>query len=322
LSTSTLRGPSRTSDAFRHEALLYAGDREFTTLTTAFVRDALDAGEPVMVVVNADKIDALRVSLGHHADEVYFSDMAEVGRNPARIIPAWRAFVNDIAADGTRVRGVGEPIWPDRTPAELVECQRHESLLNLAFADAPAWWLLCPYDVASLEPSVVEEAHRNHPYIMRGGTQHESRAYLPDGGLGAFDDFLPEPMVPPFVQQFAHGDLEHVRDTVSRRGRGAGLSERQASDLVLAVNELTTNSLRYGGGEGTLRMWQEPGALVCEVRDRGHIDEPLAGRSLPPTHEDGGRGLWLVNQLTDLAQLRSSPSGTVIRLHTWLSADA
>jgi prepilin-type processing-associated H-X9-DG protein len=42
------------------------------------------------------------------------------------------------AAKLDRLRGAGEPIWPERRPAELVECQRHESLLNVAFADGPS----------------------------------------------------------------------------------------------------------------------------------------------------------------------------------------
>ena len=28
-----------------------------------------------------------------------------------------------------------------------------------------------------------------------------------------------------------------------------------------------------------------------------------------------GRGLWLVHELCDLVQLRSSPAGTVVRMH-------
>ncbi|HEY1450507.1 MAG TPA: ATP-binding protein, partial [Solirubrobacteraceae bacterium] len=86
-------------------------------------------------------------------------------------------------------------------------------------------------------------------------------------------------------------------------------------DFVLAVNELATNSVQHGGGGGMLRVWQEPGALVCDVRDRGFIEDPLAGRRRPPIDQYGGRGLWLVNRLCDLVQIRSSPSGTVVRVH-------
>ena len=44
------------------------------------------------------------------------------------------------------MRGIGEPIWADRSPTELIECQCHEALLNVAFAAAGDFHLICPYD--------------------------------------------------------------------------------------------------------------------------------------------------------------------------------
>jgi hypothetical protein len=71
-------------------------------------------------------------------------------------------------------------------------------------------------------------------------------------------------------------------------------------------------------GRGTLRLWRTSEALVCEVADGGVVADPLAGRLAPGTDEPDGRGLWMVNQLCDLVQLRSSAAGTVVRVHTWL----
>jgi Histidine kinase-like ATPase domain len=56
-------------------------------------------------------------------------------------------------------------------------------------------------------------------------------------------------------------------------------------------------------------------AAICEVRDRGYLDQPLAGRESPARDAEGGRGLWLANQFCDLVQIRSSEAGTVVRLH-------
>ena len=126
----------QTAETFRHEALLYDGEVGFLTGTLPFIRAGVAAGEPVLVVVSAARIGLLRSALGGNADRVAFADMADVGANPARII---------------RARGIGEPIWAGRSPAELVECQRHETLLNLAFAGVPAFWLLCPYDCEALD---------------------------------------------------------------------------------------------------------------------------------------------------------------------------
>ena len=105
-----------------------------------------------------------------------------------------------------------------------------------------------------------------------------------------------------------------MRSLVAQRAAGAGLAEASREDLVLAVNEIVTNSVQYGGGGGVLHLWREPGAIVCEARDRGFIADPLAGRLPPPVDQYGGRGLWLVNQLCDLVQIRSHPGGTAVRV--------
>ena len=54
-------------------------------------------------------------------------------------------------------------------------------------------------------------------------------------------------------------------------------------------------------------------------RDAGYLEDPLAGRTMPTARQVGGRGLWLVHQLCDLVEIRSTPhEGTTIRLHTEL----
>jgi anti-sigma regulatory factor (Ser/Thr protein kinase) len=84
---------------------------------------------------------------------------------------------------------------------------------------------------------------------------------------------------------------------------------------VLGVNELATNSVRHGGGRGSATLWREHDVLICEVRDRGRIDAPLAGRVEPAAQDVRGRGLWLANQICDLIQIRSVPEGTQARAH-------
>jgi anti-sigma regulatory factor (Ser/Thr protein kinase) len=315
--TATL---DRTEDAFRHEALLYAGQADFVDRTSSFIRDAVRADEPILVAVSADKIEVLRSELGGDADKVRFADMAELGRNPAQIIPAWREFVAEQAEGGRRFRGVGEPIWAERSAEELVECHRHESLLNLAFAEAPAWWLVCPYDTTSLEPTVIEEAGRTHPFVVESGMRRVSALYR---GLAAaaapFDDPLPEPRDRPEEMTFEMERLRSLRGFVSQNAEAHGLDSTRTAELVLAVNEVATNSLRHAGGSGVLRMWRNAGSLICEVRDRGHIEDPMVGRWRPNTDQTVGFGLWLVNALCDLVQVRSFPTGSVLRLHMALA---
>src|SRR5918911_1455185 len=233
---------------FRHEALFYAGRDDFVRRTGAFLRDAVEAEEPALVVVDAAKIALLREELGGAAGGVQFAHMAEVGANPARIIPAWREFVTRNAPTGRRVRGIGEPIWPERTAAELAECERHESLLNLAFAGSPSWWLLCPYDTEALDPAVVEEARRTHPFVLEDGVSRESADYYGLSAIGApFAEALPDPPASALELAFGDGPLEGLRWLVGRAADDAGLDEMRAADFVLAVHELATNTVRHGG---------------------------------------------------------------------------
>jgi anti-sigma regulatory factor (Ser/Thr protein kinase) len=300
---------------YRHEAALYAGEAGFVAAAVPFVRDALAAGEPVMVMVAGSRIGLLRDAIGADAAAVHFADMAVVGANPARIIPAWREFVAEQGAGGRPLRGIGEPIWSGRSPAELVEAQRHESLLNVAIPDTTPMWLLCPYDTEALPAEVIAEAGCSHPLVTEGGERRRSAAYRgPDASAAPFDAPLPEAAGDAAALAFEATSLVGLRSLVARQAGGADLDAGRTADLVQAVNEVATNSLRHGGGQGRLRVWREAGALVCEVSDAGRLEQPLAGRERPGADPHGRCGLWLANQVCDLVQVRTFETGTVVRL--------
>ena len=311
--------PTKPHDSYRHEALLYRGMDEFVAGTVPFIREGLDADQPVMVAVIEPKIERLRAALGDLAERVVFIDMAALGGNPARIIPAWREFVDRYAAEGQPIRGIGEPIWAGRRAPEVLECQLHEALLNLAVDPDTPLWLRCPYDVSALEGDVLAEAERSHPVLVEEASLTGSTLY---GGIhhasASFDHELAEPTVTVVTLAYDASGLPAVRDVVAGRATLLGIDRDKASDLALAVHELATNSLRHGGGRGVLRVWQEPDALVCEVHDAGRVEDPLVGRRTPTAQQEGGRGVWMANQLCDLVQLRSSESGTTVRVLTWL----
>ena len=92
--TLPLASPDETAGGYRHEALLYSGMAEFLTAATSFIRQAVQAGDPVLVVVTGSKADALRRELGAETQGVRFADMAKVGGNPGRIIAALLDFAN------------------------------------------------------------------------------------------------------------------------------------------------------------------------------------------------------------------------------------
>jgi anti-sigma regulatory factor (Ser/Thr protein kinase) len=305
---------------FSHEALFYAGTPDFVAQIAAFIREGLANDEPALVMVTGDKIELLRAELGPDAARVLFTDMGEAGRNPGRIISAWHDFAAEHLARGRTLRGVGEPIWAARSADELAECQQHESLINLAFGQADGFRLVCPYDTDALPAAVIEEARRSHPLILECGRLVECGRYRGDGAIRTASDPLSPPRVTSEDMGFQQTDLARVRGFVSGRAAEAGLPPEKVGDLVLAVNEAATNSVRHAGGQGVVRVWRSEDAVVCEVRDRGRIDEPLVGRLRPEPRGAGGHGLWMANQLCDLVQLRTRRSGTVVRMHMRLAA--
>jgi hypothetical protein len=95
----------------------------------------------------------------------------------------------------------------------------------------------------------------------------------------------------------------------------AGLPADAAGDIAATTQQLALNSLQRGAAEVTVQMWNQPDALICEVVDDTVIDDLLLGRRVPV--EDEHDGLWHANQLFDLVQMRSSSTGTTVRVPAW-----
>jgi anti-sigma regulatory factor (Ser/Thr protein kinase) len=297
-----------------HIVLFHADDSSLATAASAFVRSGLSAGEAVMVAMPSAGLNALHSELGAGQHGVNYVDMTSVGRNPGAIISAWTEFVASSVASGRRMRGIGQPVWPTRTAAELDECQRHEALLNVAFLDGPEWPLLCPYDTSQLSPATVRAAMATHPLLARvDGTWRANDEYLPHEH-GIFDGDLDVP--PPHAEalSFTRPRLADARAVVRTLADTAGLARQRAADLILAVSEIATNSVMYGGEIGRLSVWSDERSVICEIRDAGHISDPLVGRRRPADDVPSGRGLWLAHRVCDLVQVRSGRRGTVVRL--------
>jgi anti-sigma regulatory factor (Ser/Thr protein kinase) len=303
-------GEIEVESRFRHEALIYSDPDQFLAATVPFLTGALEAGEAAVVAVSERNTELLRGELGPDAEEVGFVAMEELGRNPARLIPFWRDLVAQRA--GRPTRGIGEPLWPGRDAAEIDECQRHESLLDLAFSPGPSWSLLCPYDGAALPDEVLAAVAHSHHSVAHDGAREASSDYLAEADCFAGE--LSRHPIGADVLAYDRSRLSAVRRHVERVAKWAGIAPAKTADLVAAASELAANSVAHGGGTGTLRSWREGDRLLVEFEDRGKIDEPLAGRLRPALTQQGGRGLWLANQLCDLVQIRSSEFGTTVRL--------
>ncbi|MFF9567366.1 SpoIIE family protein phosphatase [Streptomyces sp. NPDC014685] len=98
-----------------------------------------------------------------------------------------------------------------------------------------------------------------------------------------------------------------VRARTARLLSGWGLEELQMT-TELIVSELVTNAVRYATGPIRLRLLRQS-VLICEVSDTSSTSPRLRHAR---TTDEGGRGLFLVAQLTHRWGTRYTPEGKVI----------
>ncbi len=290
-----------TAANLRHEGVPYTGHAAFVPSAAQFLSDGNRQGEACLMLAEPDKIDAVRTELGSDARSVTFVDMSLHGRNPSRVLPAMQSFVDTHAA--RRVRVLAEPVHAGLSPAARSEVSLAELVLRRPEYRRWSGWLCCFYDESALDASAVASIRADH----------EPEA--PDGVLAQrFTTELPAAPRSGDTIGADRTNLGVLRRMVSSFALRSGLDPERTDDLVYAVNEVVTNSICHGEGRAAVRLWTEGRSVLCDVRDRGRIRNPLVGRVAPRAGQESGRGLWLVNQLCDLVQIRSPESGTVVRM--------
>ncbi|MFF8403716.1 SpoIIE family protein phosphatase [Streptomyces sp. NPDC015684] len=111
-------------------------------------------------------------------------------------------------------------------------------------------------------------------------------------------------------------DWDVPRDPAAVSGMRLAVSEKLAEwDLTelgfgmeLVLSELITNAIRYGSDPVRVRLIRDR-TLICEVADGSSTSPHLRYAA---TTDEGGRGLFLVSQLTERWGTRYTPHGKVI----------
>jgi anti-sigma regulatory factor (Ser/Thr protein kinase) len=293
-----------------HEAVAFSTPGDLAARIASRVVAATATGGPVLAVLADDTRQALETVLGAQAAEVEFHDPAEVYDVPAfTVATRWARTNRRIRTAGGRAMVVAEHL------EELPGCgpdywARLDIALDVATAELPVT-VLCPF---RRSPALI---HATHPHVGTADGVGPGRGYRPP--QLAVIDFPPPPPpdlgVPAGHRPFDLHTLAELRGTVDTIGAAGGLDLDQTADLVLAVNELASNSIEHGAGAGVLRMWDDDAGVVAEVWDGGHMDMPFPGLTLPPPQGERGRGLWLASELCDVLQAWSDPAGgTTIRV--------
>ncbi|WP_392960834.1 SpoIIE family protein phosphatase [Streptomyces sp. LN245] len=112
--------------------------------------------------------------------------------------------------------------------------------------------------------------------------------------------------------------VPRIRAEATRRLESWGLGEAVfTTELILS--ELVTNAIRYGGSPISLRLLRDRDSLICEVAD-GTSTSPHLRRAT--FTDEGGRGLFLVAQMSRRWGTRYTDRGKIIWAEQSLDAGA
>jgi transcriptional regulator with XRE-family HTH domain len=172
---------------FEHRLLEYSSDEDYLEAAIPFIAEGLERSECVLVVTTPAQTALVRDTLDVRSEPVEFADSAEWYDSLSGAVRRYHAFVKQkFEAGATWIRIVGDPVWAGRSRAEITAWFRYESLVNLAFASAPAT-IVCPYDSRSVPAEVIADARRTHPEVADLGVATGDPTYQEP------EDFLLQP---------------------------------------------------------------------------------------------------------------------------------
>jgi anti-sigma regulatory factor (Ser/Thr protein kinase) len=132
-------------------------------------------------------------------------------------------------------------------------------------------------------------------------------------------------IIPPLDYSFETASLSALRGEIGGFGAANGLTGIPLYNFVVAVNEITTNAVRYAGGHGRLEMWRQADDLWCRVTDRGSgvPKRWLNASHRPKPDRIGGSGLWLARHICRSVEIETDrKSGTRVLLRYALPGPA
>jgi len=302
------------NDSLEHDALIYGSDEALMSTLVPWLQEGIEREDGAVVATTSPHIDQFRDALGTDGSAVSFLSADDVYVHPVQTIAAWQRVLSDAADTGvTFTRIVGEVRF-GATEDLQTSWTRYESALNAVFERSAAW-IVCPYDVRTLPPGVIDRAWRTHPTVWDSTRRKSDRYELPARLLREIVEPGRAVTGPPSLEVDIDGRLGGVRESVRALGIEAELPRARVEELVLAVSELAGNTVRHAGGGGKIALWITPEGVVCEVTDHGGgMHDPLAGLVPPKPTASAGMGLWIARQLSDSFAIGAGGDGTTVRI--------
>ncbi|CAM5391171.1 hypothetical protein SABIM44S_01459 [Streptomyces abikoensis] len=327
-------------------------------MAVPFVRDGLAAGEPVLAATTPANIELLREALGESAHHLDTAETAYFGRRPVDRVSAFLRYHERRTRPGRRTRVIAEPLWAGRSARQIAEWKRMESGLNVLLAGLPVW-MVCPYDTRVVPGDVAEAAMATHPVRLDGRRQAPCASYTDPAvyaaGVGAKGLGAASCAPPHALRAGPTSDAAVLRRAARERAAAAGLTADRLALAELAAHEAAAYLLAPEGALVTLCAWEEPGAVVYELRrpepgegrvgpgggrmgPGGSCAGPSGGRMgpdaavppfagyrppAPPGEPHGAEdGLWLARTLGDSLEVRARGPETVLTLRIAGPGDA
>ena len=165
---------------FEHRLLAYGSDDEYVESAVPYLTEGLEQSHAALVVAAPPQIALLRDALDDRSDDVEFADSADWYSSLAGALNRYREYVKQkLEAGAAWIRVVGDPVWAGRSDAEVAAWFRYESLVNLAFAAAPAT-IVCAYDTTSFSDEVIAVARAlPTPWVTEGSSTRVSSTGRP-----------------------------------------------------------------------------------------------------------------------------------------------
>jgi anti-sigma regulatory factor (Ser/Thr protein kinase) len=105
----------------------------------------------------------------------------------------------------------------------------------------------------------------------------------------------------------------------------ADVPEEVRQDILLSLDEAVSNAIRHGcraGGPGAVDLDRSAGWVEIAVVDGGPTPElPTLPQEPPALLATGGRGLWLIRQLTDDVRIERAGRGTRLAMRRKAAVD-